>query len=220
MSAHDRDPTAWRDPFDRFRALWADIGGSADFAANVYDLLEGLYAEPLRRYHRFEHIAHCLHELDGMPGGDAGRPALEMAIWFHDAIHVPGARDNEQRSAQLFAAHADALPTDLVRQVVRLILVTTHQSMPADSDEAAMVDIDLSAFGVRWESFVRDSRNVRDELAAVPDNQYYAAQTRFLASLLARPRLYHTAHFFDRYEARARSNIRRLIDHIERHGHL
>jgi predicted metal-dependent HD superfamily phosphohydrolase len=221
MRANDSRVVIWPGkPSDRFQSLWVQVGGSADFATHVFDLLDVLYGEPVRHYHRFGHIAHCLQELDGMAGGDGSRTALEMALWFHDAVYVPGAADNEQRSAQLFASHADALPADFVRAVTRLILVTTHKSVPDGADEAAMVDIDLSAFGVRWDDFIRDSRDVRAELAHLPDAQYYVAQTKFLTSLLARPRLYHTAHFFERYETQARDNIRRLLDHIGQHGHL
>lgn len=198
----------------RFTTLWHRCSSAPGDAVTVFDQLVARYAAPARHYHTLSHILHCLDALDGLPGFPSDRDALEMAVWFHDAVYQPGASDNEQRSAELFAIDGNALPAAFVQQVIRLILVTTHRNPPSAEDEAAMVDIDLSAFGLPWAEFIRDTRNVRAELTHVADADFFPSQARFLASLLARPRLYHTGHFHSRIEATARGNIQRLLDHI------
>jgi predicted metal-dependent HD superfamily phosphohydrolase len=48
---------------------------------------------------------------------------------------------------------------------------------------------------------------VRREFAHVPDALYRRGRSAFLKTMLDRPEVYLTAHFRERYEARARSNM-------------
>ena len=77
-----------------------------------------------------------------------------LAVLFHDAVYVPGAADNEARSAELASAAIrrflpDA-PTDLDR-VSRLILLTAGHGHLApedvDRDAALFLDCDMAILG-------------------------------------------------------------------------
>ena len=204
----------------RFEALWSRCIG--DGAGAVFDELEALYREPHRRYHTAAHIEHCLGQLDLAAGRMDDPDAVEMALWFHDAIYdVPG-KENELRSAELFAARAAGRGSEQFRSKVhRLIMATCHlDSPPATLDEAFIVDIDLSSFGRPWEEFLDDSRAVRAELPRVPDAEFYPRQRKFLESLAARPVFCFTEFFRDRHEARARANIERLCARLEAEGRM
>ena len=201
----------------RFRAVWNRCGTSdAEIETDaVYQMLRAHYAAPGRYYHTLAHLHHCLHEFDAIGLRDAGTDAIELSLWFHDLIYVPGAMDNELRSAACFARHArGTLPDALVALVERLILATTHRGPPHDSIEAWVIDIDLSSFGLPWPAFLRDSRHVREEQRSVEDALYYAMQSRFLHSLCERTQIFTTDHFRARYEAQARANIARLLEAI------
>jgi predicted metal-dependent HD superfamily phosphohydrolase len=54
--------------------------------------------------------------------------AVKLALWFHDAVYVPGAVDNEQCSADLFSqwGRTGFSPT-LVEKICSLILITSHR---------------------------------------------------------------------------------------------
>jgi predicted metal-dependent HD superfamily phosphohydrolase len=52
---------------------------------------------------------------------------------------------------------------------------------------------------------------VAEEYAFIPRLSYQLGRGRFLASLLAAPSIYRTAHFRERYEERARSQIGALL---------
>ena len=199
----------------RFEALWSHrIGGDA---AAVFHELDTLYREPHRRYHGVEHIVHCLRQFDVAADRMDEPDAVEMAVWFHDAIYEVLAKDNELRSAELFAELAGGRGSEPFRSKVHeLIMATTHLDPPPRTlDESFMLDIDLSSFGRPWEEFLSDSREVRAELAHMPDAEFIPRQKKFLESLAARPRFCFTEFFRERHEDRARKNIERLIAMLE-----
>ena len=204
----------------RFEALWTRRIGAG--AGTVFDELETLYGEPHRVYHTATHIEHCLHQLDLAAGRMDEPDAVEMALWFHDAIYDVPARENELRSAELFAARAAGRGPEQFRSSVHeLVMATTHlDPPPATLDEAFIVDIDLSSFGRPWEEFLGDSRAVRAELAHLSDAEFYPRQRKFLESLAARPVFCFTEFFRERHEARARTNIRRLCAIVEAGGRI
>ncbi len=85
---------------DEWSALWRRLGAAGD-AEPVFLDLEARYSEEGRAYHNLAHIAHCLDELRCYPGGGVDIGAVEFALWFHDAVYDPRAKDNEGRSAGL-----------------------------------------------------------------------------------------------------------------------
>ena len=202
---------------ERFQALWNRCAlGTAQVETDaLYRTLCTHYGSPGRYYHTLTHLNHCLHEFDAIGLGDGEADAIELSLWFHDLIYVPGAANNELRSAETFAEQArGTLPDTLVALVHRLILATTHRRPPANDTEAWVIDIDLSSFGLAWPAFLRDSQHVREEQRALRDAQYYSTQGRFLRGLCERPQIFTTVHFRARYEAQARDNIARLLDAI------
>ena len=211
-AGHDNLTTA-----ERFQALWnrCRLSTAKVATAALYRTLCTHYGSPGRYYHTLSHLNHCLHEFDAIGPCDVAADAIELSLWFHDVIYVPGAANNELRSAEAFAEQArGTLPDTLVALVHRLILATTHRLPPGDDTEAWVIDIDLSSFGLAWPAFLRDSQHVREEQRAFDDAHYYAAQCRFLRGLCERPQIFTTAHFRARYEAQARDNIARLLDAI------
>ena len=89
---------------DRFRALWMrSLPPEVKMNVNpVYDNLVRHYCEPGRYYHDWTHLKHCLREFDRAAARMEIPDAVELALWFHDAVYVPGGVDNEQLSADLF----------------------------------------------------------------------------------------------------------------------
>ena len=86
------------------------------------------------------------------------------------------------------------------------------------TDRRFIEDIDLAGFAAPWDDFIRSGDLLRAEFAAHADGQYYPSQVRFLENLQSRPRFFRTDYFHDKYEARARQNVRRLLDELAQRG--
>jgi len=198
---------------NRFQSLWRRclVEGAADASAAIHQRLVNGYNEPQRRYHTLAHIDHCLSMFDQCKSLATNPDALEIAIWFHDAIFEPGKSDNEARSKKLYEELSAGVQADEFRALVgRLIMATLHNERSLDDNDAGfMVDIDLSSFGLPWEDFLRDSQHLREESTQLSDADYYRKQGEFRACLLARPRFYQTDFFSQRYEQQAHDNLKK-----------
>jgi predicted metal-dependent HD superfamily phosphohydrolase len=205
----------------RFMSLWnrCALNPKTCDPAAVFELVYDHYAESHRYYHTPEHIRHCLRQFDAVSGALEDPDAIEMSLWFHDVIYDPRARDNERKSAELFVERArNCFDVAFCEKVFRLILVTTHKSLPVALDEQYMVDIDLSSFGQPWIDFKRDSDAVRKEYSHMSDKAFFDGQVRFLQSLLDRPNFYATGYFRDNFEHSARRNITRYLRLLKSQG--
>jgi len=191
---------------------WQTLGAQGDGTA-LRAQLWAAYAEPQRRYHTQQHLLECLHALDRVREQVREAAAIEIALWFHDAIYELQGKDNEARSAA-WAAQAlrDAgAPSDRAEQVQRLVLATRHQALPQAEDEAWLVDIDLAILGAEPARFAEYEAQIRAEYSFVPEALFRAKRAELLRSFLARPFIYSTACLRAQLEERARGNLRQAL---------
>lgn len=95
-----------------------------------------------------------------------------------------------------------------------LILATQHHTLPDVPGAALVVDIDLSILGRPAAEFDRYEAAIRQEYEWVPEPAYRQARLRILDGFVARPAIYQTAFFQERYEAQARLNLARSIQRL------
>lgn len=193
----------------RFAALWRRVG-CADDGSAVFGALWDAWGEPHRHYHDREHLLDCLQQLDRSPPTEADRDLAEVALWFHDAVYVPRAADNEERSAEWATRvlRECGAPAGQAERVAALILQTDHAG-PSDNPTGALVcDVDLSILGRSAPEFAEYERRIRSEYQRVPDPLYRVGRAAVLRGLLARDHLFQTEHFRRSYEERARVNLR------------
>lgn len=181
----------------RFRKL---VGAHYDPA--IFAELRKAWTRP--GYHNLEHLNDCLRELDTAPKN----AIAELALWYHDAIYVPGAKDNELRSAELLREHARAMNLNNVDAAVACVLATADHAS-ATPETALVVDIDLAILG-------RSLLRVADYNDAIAEEYagtmfYGLGRKRFLKKLLDQPKIFHTPLFAERYEEKARANLRALL---------
>lgn len=202
----------------RFDALLGRLGaGSAPPA--TFDMLMAAWSDTRRRYHGIEHLTDCLWELDGAIGGvpiESGlADRVELALWYHDAIYVPTAPDNESQSAAWLRSDGGrfGLPAAVLDDAARLVLATVHTEPPPGEDPGVHLvrDIDRAILGRDVLRFMEYEYGVAEEYASMPGWLFGLRRGRFLADLLAQPGIYHTPFFRDRYEARARASLSALL---------
>jgi len=192
----------------RWSTLWPrlrlPIPPGADFAA-----LLARYREPHRAYHTDQHLHECLEWLDELRVLAGDPAALELAIWYHDAIYRPRRSDNEQASADLATAdlRAAGATGTLVAMVSALILSTTHRATPPPGDAALLADIDLAILGAPAARYAEYETQIRTEYRWAPGFLFRRGRVALLREFLARPRLYSTPALYARLEAQARHNL-------------
>ncbi|WP_433230371.1 HD domain-containing protein [Actinomadura formosensis] len=173
--------------------------------------LDERYGEPHRRYHTRAHLTAVLDLVDELAGHAAAPDLVRLAAWFHDAVYDPQRGDNEERSARLavrMLADTDLRETD-VEEVVRLVeLTAAHAPDEDDRNGQVLCDADLAILGAGPDQYAAYAAAVREEYAFVPEEFFRAGRAEVLNGLLKLPRLFHTPVARDRYEERARDNIR------------
>jgi predicted metal-dependent HD superfamily phosphohydrolase len=197
---------------NRWIDLWSRLGAQGG-GSSIFANLALAYAEPARAYHTAEHIQDCLAQLDRCRNSSKRYDEVEAAIWFHDAVYVPGESDNEDRSARLAqtALVACAAPAETARRIAELVLATRHLTVPRTPDAQLLCDVDLSIFGRDPEIFDEFERRIRREYHWVPEVAYRMARSEALAGFLGRHPIYQTDYFRSLYETQANANLTRVI---------
>jgi predicted metal-dependent HD superfamily phosphohydrolase len=197
------------------QARWKRLMGAFGLpeAGETFDLLVDAYSQEHRHYHTAAHIEHCLHEFDSASGLASEPAEVELALWFHDAIYDPYASNNEAKSADWACEllNRGGVASERVERVRAHILATRHEAPAALDDARLVVDIDLSILGVDEEAYARFEAQVREEYRWVPGPLFRSKRAEILESFLARPAIYSTTPFRDRYEAPARRNLTAAI---------
>ena len=181
--------------------------------------LHARYAEPHRAYHGQAHIDAMLRGLDALGDAVTNRAAVELAIWYHDAVYDPAASDNEARSADLLRAEMVGLADPgLLDQAELMVRLTAGHALPRDvppawhGDCALFLDLDLAVLGAPPPEYDAYERGIATEYIRVHgEDRFRAGRTAFLQALLHRPSLFHTSRFNAALDRAARANVQQAI---------
>jgi len=166
------------------------------------------YGEPHRHYHTWSHVLACLDARERI--APFAPIAVDVALWFHDAIYDPKAHDNEERSAALMLEELG----DSAKPAVPLVLATKHAAIPDTEEARLVVDADLSILGADEETFDIYERAVRQEYAFVPDAAFRTGRAHVLKSFLDRPTIFSTPVAQHLWESAARANLTRSLQSL------
>ena len=211
-----------------FRADAAALGverGREREVGDVFAELHEAYEDGTREYHSIDHIAACLALLDDVRGALEAPAEVAMAIWFHDAVYAtyPFAA-SEKRSAALAKTSCArmGIPPQVADRIAAMVLATKSHDLSRagggesgaavrERDALTMLDIDLAILGadpVRYGCYEHD---IRPEYWWVPEGLYRSGRAKLLRAFLARPAIFQTPLFRERFEAQARENLSRTI---------
>jgi len=181
-----------------------------------------LYQAEDRHYHSLAHIEAMLALAEEYRRLLHDPDAVEAAIWFHDTIYDSRAKDNEAKSAALAEQKLSGrISSKRLAHIAAMINATaTHQLPPlgdekATNDAALFLDMDLAILGAEADVFDAYEEAVRREYGWVEEPMWRAGRAAVLTNFLARPHIYHTAEFRQRFEPRARQNLKRALAALE-----
>jgi len=206
-----------RDLHGRFKRMCSRVR----LDAGCFDLLDKYYREPRRHYHGWRHIAECFAQFDLAEHLLGDPAAVELALWFHDAIYVVGSSRNELESAELACASIRPVDPGLADKVRQFIAATDYSRISSvdDPDLDYLKDIDFAAFGKPFEGFWQDVERLRRENGE--DNQPAASVRRlaFYREILdGRVELFRTDFFRDRLLGQALRNVEQAVARLEQAG--
>lgn len=198
---------------DRWLNLCQRVGSS--HAEAWWQRLSTAYCEPVRAYHNLVHIKACLDLIDQHEQIFDEPDLARVAIWFHDAVYQPLAKDNEAASAALAReCVATTSVADRAELIAQIILATRHTGEPLSGDTAAVADIDMSILASDSLAYERYAAAIRLEYPTVTDAQFAAGRSAFIRGLLSRAKIYHLPYFAARWEQLARTNLQRELDRL------
>jgi predicted metal-dependent HD superfamily phosphohydrolase len=200
------------------KSKWLALMSRVGFTDNLctYNELLSNYNEKHRHYHNVNHINAVLEHLVQAKHLANDYDALEIALWFHDAIYKPFSSTNELDSANWGSKflQRNGASKELSTKVHTLIMATLHNVMPKDNDEKLIVDIDLSILGSSPETYNQFESWIRKEYKLVPILIYRKKRKEILTSFLERDRIYSHDYFYVNLENNARANITNAIQNL------
>jgi len=136
-------------------------------------------------------------------------------------VYDPCAHDNELQSIAVLRDFAKELelPDPLVAKVVHYVKATIkHRLSPAnagDGDLKLFLDFDLEVLGREKEGYGRYKEEIRREYGHLSGKEYCEGRTGVLKRFLERDRLYFSEWGFNKFEVRARENLKGEIGELE-----
>ena len=173
------------------------------------------YRETGRYYHTLKHLERCLIEFREVEAKLKDSVSVLMALLFHDLVYDAKAQQpltNETASWNTLKQLCHLNDKDHA-SIMNHILHTSHSYTGyRDADTDYVCDIDMAILGYSPAEFNEYEANIRREYAFASDSEYKEGRCHFLYTLLARESIFKTSHFYKKYEAAARINIKRLIE--------
>ena len=95
------------------------------------------------------------------------------------------------------------------------ILLTKHIHAPLEPAIAKFVlDIDLAGLGSDYLTFSLNTQKIRQEFNHLTNEQFYSGRKQFFEFMLAKPCIYFTMTYYNKYELSARSNMTKELTEI------
>lgn len=204
----------------RWVEIWLENGASLDYANDVLKVLRARYDEPWRHYHDWGHILDLFDRFSQVEQNLRDPNIVFLDIAYHDAAYDPLSTQKEMLSAQLakhdlmkvkgMRKYVDCVVGDIIASNTHIVPASLH--VDQKNDLGYFLDIDLAGFGDHWDHFVRANQKIRKEYPAVSDDDFIEGSSKVLTNFYERDRIYVTDFFHEKYDTRARANLRRTLD--------
>ena len=162
-----------------------------DMPRSARDMLHKRFGEDdALSYHNIRHIMHMLdlHEryfMDRLSPVD--NKLVRYAIWWHDYVYDPLAKDNERQSADRALEVLD-LSNDEAGILEGLIMATKGHT-PNTRLQEIIIDLDLSVLSWPRHDYVKYALAIRKEYSCYRDEDYRQGRAKVLEHIASSPLL-------------------------------
>lgn len=146
----------------------------------------------------------------------------KLAIWFHDVIYIPGYPLNEWYSAEFMKSMiAPFLDPSIIDNVWNGIIATSKHLLKSTGSELdpkfeRLLDLDLCSFSWDKENYDASSDKITEEFLSLTGvSGWKEGRIKFLTDLLAKPSIYRTSFFKEKFEQKARANIEQTLKELK-----
>jgi predicted metal-dependent HD superfamily phosphohydrolase len=190
--------------------------------------LRDRYAQPWRHFHTWEHVERVLKAAEWyyttITMGRTPPSGVYSAILWHDAVYLPGATDNERKSADLYRdqhkGYQDCRMTLWVQKAIQA--TATHEPVieglhGVHGPINVMLSCDLVSLAAPWHVFKQDARNIcKEYLTAYDEKVVREGRVHFYEQMAKRKTIYPHPYFEMTHGKRARVNLYRALLEGER----
>jgi len=170
-----------------------------------------------RTYHGLKHLVDVLSHVDELAEEATDPDLVRLAAWYHGAVFSAAAKvayanaagEDEVASAALAREQLIAIgvPPERVEKVAGMVTkLVRHKPVKADSDCAVLVDADLAVLKSDPQRYRQYLKEIREEYAHIPTEDFLRARLKIIARLLERPQLFSTMASSS-WEDAARQNL-------------
>lgn len=170
--------------------------------------IEKNYTSKSRHYHNLDHLENMLTELEAVKSKIKNLDTVVFAIFYHDIIYKAPKSDNEHQSALLFQKRIGNSTFKNIEACMHQIKATKKHELSLCNDTNILLDIDLSILGQSTATYEKYCENIRKEYQIYPNFRYRKGRKNVLESILMLPSIYKTDYFIQKYEIKARENLR------------
>jgi len=210
---------------------WSEVFGDSTEAKSAFLTVCTRLSAPGRNYHTLEHLFEMFSVRDELITEDPKIASIEpdiigAAIFYHDSIYDPKASSgaNEDQSAEQARLTLRLLDwsAEKIERVVDLILMTKDHQLKDINDlgAALFLDLDLSIFGAGTKRYQQYWQQIRDEYSFVDEVTFNNRRPGIMEKFLARDPIYRTPLMKQRFEAKARENLKSEIEELRAHTNI
>ena len=197
----------------------------ADRFADLTPSLQERYNADGRAYHNWSHVQALLGHYEHHSTAMHDPGAVEIALYYHDVIYVPGSTRNERDSAEVMVEEISHCGSPAETSGAEtIILATAAHAVPEGiapelaADCALFLDMDLAILGSPPAVFDAFDAAIRQEFSMFPDEFFFPRRKAAMANFLERERIYLTDRFHDIFDGQARTNLTALIQRLSDAG--
>lgn len=205
-----------------FKVLKADwtttIGAWSEDDVKIeywFSYLVRQYSSIDRKYHTLKHVQFMLNLAYQNRGRINNWLAVYLAIWFHDVVQNQSGQNEKLSAHKCLEVIKDLNLPESAMRATNLILTTINHEPGTCSDAKVLVDLDLAILGSDSSEYAQYARQCRAEYN-VPNCVYRLGRARVLKQILKRENIYTTRAFRKSLEKKARRNLRKELDALEK----